>query len=142
MTVDPPNTTITTLTLGGQKLHPQELTALIGVEPTKVWEQRHEWIKSSHPDMNTIEWRYEQKQQHGNLGEAIDQVLAVVWDKREAIRDYLAQHALKMRVSCRPLGDASVLEYIVAASVLSKLAYFNAELSLGIYRDELTSAVE
>jgi hypothetical protein len=92
--------------------------------------------------MNTIEWRCEQKRQHGNLGEAIEEVLSLVWDKREAVRDYLVQHELKMRVSCRPLGDASVLEYIISASVLSKLAHFNAELSLGIYRDELTSAVE
>jgi hypothetical protein len=131
--------TITTvLSIGGHQFNPDELTSLIGVEPTKIWNQEHEWIKSSHPDFETIAWEHElEKQRRWSLGEAIGELLNVIWSKKDEIKLFMLQYQLTMHVDCRPFGDASRIEYNIQSEVMMKMAFFGASLSLAVYKDEL-----
>jgi hypothetical protein len=131
--------TITTaLLIGGHRFNPQDFTLLVGVEPTKIWTQQHEWVKLIRPDIATIGWVYElKKQRKWSLGEAIEEILDVVWSKREEVHRFLSENRLKMSVDCKPFGDASVLEYIIQPAVIRKMAFFSASLSLAVYKDEL-----
>jgi hypothetical protein len=138
MTLENTPSLTTVLSIGGQEFNPNELTALVGIEPTKVWTQQREWIRLSAPDMNTIEWRYElEKQRKWSLGEAIDEILDVVWSKKEGICQFLSERRLRMHIHCRPFGDASVLEYVIQPEVITRMAFFGASLSLAVYKEEL-----
>ncbi len=128
----------TNLSIGGHHFNPDELTLLVGVRPTKVWTQRHEWIKGTCPDIDTIEWRYELKEQDKwSLGEAIEEILEVVWSKKEEVRRFLLDNRLTLHIDCRPFGDASMIEYIIQPEVITKMGFFAASLSLAVYKDEL-----
>jgi Domain of unknown function (DUF4279) len=125
----------TGLSIGGHDFNPDEITSLVGIEPTKIWRQRREWIKSTLPDINTIEWRYELKEQRkSSLGEAIEEILDVLWSKKDTISGFLLENRLKMHIDCRPFGDASVIVYIIQPEVMRKMAFFGASLSLAIYK--------
>lgn len=127
-----------TVCVGGQELDTDAFTSLVCVQPTKIWRQKHERIKVTHPYRNKIEWIYELSgQRHGSLGEAIDEVLSVFWGKKDVIKQFIKANGLSMHVDCRPFGDASVIEYVLRPEVLGKLAFFEATLSLGIYKDEI-----
>ncbi len=128
----------TILSIGGHQVHPEELTALVGVEPTKVWKQQHQWIESIRPDINTIEWSYAlENQRKWNLGEAIEEVLNVFWSKKDELNLLLLNTQSKMHIDCRPFGDASTIEYILQPEVITKLAFFRASLSFAVYKEEL-----
>jgi hypothetical protein len=138
MTLENVPTITTVLRIGGQKFNPDELTSLVGVKPTKIWTQQREWIKVTHPNFATIGWVYElEKQRKWSLGEAIDEILDVVWRKKEEICRFLSENRLRMHIDCRPFGDASVLEYIIQPEAMTKMAFFGASLSLAVYKDEL-----
>lgn len=138
MTLENTPTITTALSIGGHEFNPHELTSLVGVEPTRIWAQQREWIKVTHPNINTIEWVYKlEKQRKWSLGEAIDEILDIVWDNKEQIRQFLSDKGLRMHIDCRPFGDASVLEYIIQPEAMEKMAFFGASLSLAVYKDEL-----
>ncbi len=138
MTLENIPTITTVLRIGGHEFNPDELTSLVGIEPTKIWYQKHEWIKLSHPYFNTISWVYElKKQRKWSLGEAIDEILDVFWKKKDEINLFLLENRLGMEIRCRPYGDASTIEYIIQPEVLRKMAFFGASLSLAVYKDEL-----
>jgi len=138
MTLENVPTITTVLSIGGHEFNPDELTSLVGVEPTKIWTQKRDWIRVTHPDINTVEWVYEvENQKKWSLGEAIEYVLDVFWSKREEICQFLSKNQLRMHVDCRPFGDATVLEYIIGPEAIRKMAFFGATLSLAVYKDEL-----
>jgi hypothetical protein len=124
----------TGMSIGGHLFSPDEFTSLVGVQPTKIWTQRHEQIKLTHPNINTIEWVYElKKQKKWNLGEAIDELLNVFWSKNDDINLFLAEKCLRMNIDCRPFGDSSTIEYIIQPEVMRKMAFFGASLSLAVF---------
>src|SRR4051812_97783 len=85
----------TVLRIGGHGFNADELTALIGIEPTQVWQQTHERVKITHPHIDTIGWVYKQeKQPKWNLGEAIGCLLDVFWSKRHEIIDFVSRRSL------------------------------------------------
>ena len=64
------------LMIAGHSFVPDELTALIGIKPTRVWHQKLQWLKALDPSLPTIGWEYElEKQDKQNIGEAIDEIL-------------------------------------------------------------------
>lgn len=90
--------------VGGQELDTDAFTSLVCVQPTKIWRQKHERIKITHPYLNTIEWIYERsKQRKWNLGEAIDEVLSVFWGKRMRLSNSLR------RMVCPCMLNAALL---------------------------------
>ena len=128
----------TVLGIGGHGFSTDDLTSLAGVKPTQIWHQQHEWVKVTHPDFATIEWRYKlEKQRKWSLGEAIDELLNVFWSKRDEINLFLSRNRLEMTIDVRPFGDASTLEYIIQPEVIRKLAFFGVSLSLAVYKDDL-----
>jgi hypothetical protein len=138
MTLDSIPRLTTVLSIGGHQFEPDDFTSLVGVKPSKVWTQKHEWIKLTHPDFDIVGWFYELKEQRKwSLGEAIGEVLDVVWSKKEQVGRFLSDNGLTMHIRCRPFGDASVLEYIIQPEAMKKLAFFGASLSLAVYKDEL-----
>jgi hypothetical protein len=138
MTAEDIPTITSILNIGGHQFKPEEFTQLVGVQPTKIWTQQHEAVKVIRPDINTIGWVYElKKQRKWSLGEAINELLDIVWNKREEIRRFLSENGLNMAIRCRPFGDASVLEYIIQTDVIRKMAFFDASFSLAVYKEEL-----
>jgi hypothetical protein len=128
----------TVLMIGGHELNTGELTSLIGVEPTEIWHQKHEQVRLTRPDIATIGWVYKlENKRRWCLGEAIDEALDILWNKRDDIAPFLASNHLKVSIRCRPFGDASTLEYIIRPEVIKKLAFFEAEISFAVYRDGL-----
>jgi hypothetical protein len=138
MTLESIPSITTVLSIGGHEFQPDELTSLVGVKPTKIWTQKHERIKLTHPNINTIEWRYElEKQRKWSLGEAIDEILNVIWSKKDDLNQFLLEKQLRMHIDCRPFGDASKIEYIIQPEAMKKMVFFGASLSLAVYKDEL-----
>jgi len=130
----------TNLFIGGHEFSIDDLSSLLGVEPTKIWirPQKLEWLKAAAPEMASMGWRYTmERQRKWSLGEAIDEVLEVVWSKKEELRRFLLDNRLKLHIDCRPFGDASVLEYVIQPEVIIKMGFFAASLSLAVYKDEL-----
>jgi hypothetical protein len=126
--------------IGGHEFSPQDLTSLLGVQPTKIRHQKPElaWLKVSAPEIASILWEYMmEKQTKWSLGEAIDELLNVFWSKRIELNRFVLRHNLRVTIHCRPFGDASKIQYIIQPQVIKKLADFSAELTFAVYKDEL-----
>lgn len=64
--------------IGGHGFSMDDLTSLLGIEPTKKWfrPQKLNWLKVAAPDMASMGWEYKiEKQRKWGLGEAIDELL-------------------------------------------------------------------
>ncbi len=69
--------------IGGHAFNTDELTAVVGIEPTKVWHQKLEWLKSAAPNLSTVGWEYRiDKQSKWSLGEAIEELLNTFWKNK------------------------------------------------------------
>jgi hypothetical protein len=124
----------TVLRIGGHAFNPDELTSLVGVTPTRIWHQKHESVKEVAPELATIGWEYKLEKQHQwSLGEAIDELLAPFWVKKEELKAFVSENHLQMSIRCIPYGDASIVQYIIAPMVLQKLGYIGATLSIAAY---------
>ncbi len=138
MNIQMPPCVTTTLSFDGDAFDPDELTSVIGVEPSQIWRQERRYIKDLVPDSPLIAWRHHRpKCAAWSLGEAIVAALSVIWEKRDAIRAFAENHGLNVHVTCRPYGDASIIIYGIHAQAIQRLAFFNASLSLPIYKSEL-----
>jgi hypothetical protein len=142
MKMTPENTPMitTVFSIAGHGFSTDDLTSLLGVEPTKIRirPQKLDWLKSAAPDLASMGWEYTmEKQRKWSLGEAIDEVLNVFWSKRIELNEFVSKNNLRLAIRCRPFGDASKIQYIIQPQVIRKLADFSAELSLAIYKDEL-----
>lgn len=138
MNIQMPPCVTTTLSLSGDAFDPDELTSVIGVEPTQIWRQERRYIKELVPDSELIAWRHHRhKCAAWSLGEAVEAALSVIWEKKDAVRAFAENHGVTVHVACRPYGDASVIIYSMHAQAIQRLAFFNATLSLTIYKSEL-----
>jgi hypothetical protein len=130
----------TVLSIAGHGFSTDDLTSLLGVEPTKIRTrpQKLDWLKAAAPDLASMGWEYTmEKQRKWSLGEAIEELLSVFSSKREELNRFVMRNDLRVQVRCRPFGDASKLEYLIQPEVIKKLADFSASLSLSVYLDEL-----
>ena len=85
----------TVLRIGGHGFNPDELTAVVSILPTKIWHQKREWLKSAAPELSTIGWEYRiDKQSKWSLGEAIEELLKLFWDRRDELSTFLSKNSL------------------------------------------------
>jgi hypothetical protein len=130
----------TTLSIGGHNFDPREVTAITGVAPTRIWTPKNQAVVAAIPTINSIEWIIEfEKQQHGSLGDAIDEVLDVLRNKKEDTASLLTNKCLEMHINCRPFGDATTIVYEFGPETIKRLAYFGASISMAVYKSELCS---
>lgn len=130
-----PPFTRTVLMIGGHDFDPAELTAVVGIQPSHVRRQKHEWLRVAAPELASLCWEYEHRRQRvWTLGEAIEDVVCLFWDKRQALLDYVSRHSLRVELRCIPSGDASTMIFAVQPEVLSRLAELKATLSLAFYQ--------
>lgn len=138
MSIQEPQFLETTLSFEGDAFDPDELTRVIGAEPTQIWRQERKYIKDIIPESPLIAWRHHRpKCAAWSIGEAVEATLNMIWEKRDAIRLFADMHCLKVHVTCRPCADASMIVYRVHAQAIQRLAFFNASLSLPIYKEDL-----
>ncbi len=128
----------TVLRIGGRDFSPDDLTSVVGIEPTKKWHQKLRWLKAIAPEISTVGWEYRiDKQRKWSLGEAIAEVLDVFWPRRDELKAFLLKHQLRVAIECRPFGDASALEYIIQSKVIEQMAVLGASLTLAVYKYDL-----
>lgn len=124
----------TVLTVAGHAFDADALTSVVGLQPTRIWHQRHERVKEIAPDLPTMGWQYKlEKQPKWNIGEAIDELLRPFWKKKDELNAFVTGNHLRVSIRCIPHGDASEIEYIIGPEILMKLALIDASLSLAVY---------
>jgi len=127
----------------GDELKPDELTRLIGIQPTRSGEKGE---LSPYPaarqrgKMNSTSfWGIEIERDSLTIEEGIQEILSLIWDRREVVVDYLEN---------KPTVDASVLlvvhysdnppKYEVSRDSVQKLAALGISFGMDdIYRSDV-----
>ena len=122
----------TTFSLSGQAFDPDLFTRLVCIEPTKIWRQRLESLKSN-PAFPQIEWRYVlAKRPHWSMDDAVREMLEAFASRREAIVSFANENKCSLHVRCQLFADSSVIIYELTKGTIETLAGFGCEFSFVI----------
>lgn len=121
------------LVLSGDSFDPRDCSRAVGLEPTKIWQQRREDLARREELANT-EWMVGfEKQPFDCLSEAVSAVLARVWEHREGIREYAEQHGLAICMVCNVTIWENAPEYSLTSKVMQRLSELDADFLLDIF---------
>jgi lambda repressor-like predicted transcriptional regulator len=133
MTKVPTDSMAVYLTLAGRDFDPDECTRAIGLEPTKIWRQRHEHLRAR-TDLDNVNWSVGIDQAtSGAVSGAVNELLDRVWDHREAIVAHAAARGLRITLSCAVRIHVDAPEYLLSADTIRRVAGLGAELVLDIF---------
>ncbi len=126
-----------TFFIGGEKFEVSEFNDLIGVTPTKVWEQKIDHLKKR-TDLDNFAWSYEkQKIACWSIEEPIEQVIKVFWPHREKILKFCEENCLSIDVTCSIYIDNMEEDghplYYLSPTLMKKLSYLKAEFGMAFY---------
>jgi hypothetical protein len=120
-----------TLFIGGRDFDPEELTALSGLQPARVW--RASGKAKGDPLFSQIAWRYElRRRPHWSVDDAVNEMLDLLNPRREQIIAFLRHHDCNVNLHCRIYGDETVLIYQVEFPTIERMAKFGCSFSFKI----------
>jgi hypothetical protein len=122
------------LCIAGFDFDVEACTRAIGLAPTRVWRQKRDHIRTSHPDILTTNWLIETgKQPCYEISDSVQMVLNLVLPRRVEILNYCAANSLTVSF----LTTVNIHEnrplYELRPEVLRELAAFDAPYALDIY---------
>jgi hypothetical protein len=123
----------TTLCVGGDEFDADELTRILGIQPTEVWRQPRIEALKAYPDLSKFAWNYKiARQQSWSLDDAVTRLTEIFNPVREQLMTFVNAHKLKVTIGCyvRSYGQRPLFE--LSANTVKHLADFNAELSIDI----------
>lgn len=121
------------LVLSGNDFDLDDCSRAVGLEPTKVWQQRREAL-ARREDLANTEWMVGvEKQPFDCLSDAVEAVLVRVWEHREDIQTYAAQHGLEVYLACNVTIWENAPEYSLSAETMQRLSEFGANFILDIF---------
>ena len=121
--------------IGGMDIDPDEVTAAVGLEPTKVW-HAPEVTRRHAPDINTVEWQVALHHQRSySTDEVVAAVLDTIWPQRDRIVAYLVRSGTNASMCCSVLIDEDRPVYELSAESVRRLAALGCEFGLDIFDD-------
>jgi len=133
MTKKPTDSMAVYLTLSGRDFDPDECTRAIGLEPTKIWQQRHEHLRAR-TDLDNVNWSVGiDEATGGTVSSAVDELLDRVWANRDAIVAHARSRGLRITLSCAVRIHTDAPEYLLAADTIGRVAELGAEFVLDIF---------
>ena len=121
--------------VAGAELDPDELTRLVGLQPTKSWKKddpsAHLALRKQGQSVLEAFWRIEVARDSYDTDEGIQEILGLIWPQRDAIKEYLkARPSLQAGFTCvvRIHKDRPV--YKVSPDSICKLAYLGCEFGM------------
>jgi len=127
----------TTFWVEGDGLDPDEFTRFVGIQPTEITRKGK---LSPHPASRAIgrkspttSWEINFERESSNMDTEVQQMLALLWEKRNEIREYV-QHRPAVRSGLRstPTIPEACLPpaYDLSAETIQKLAYLGCDFSM------------
>ena len=120
----------TTFWVRGDALDPGEFTRVIGIQPAQT---RKKGELSSHPTLRAIgrknldtSWCINLRRQSDNMDAEVQQMLRLLWEKRDRIRDYVRDKSdVEVEVSSTPTIPEQCFApvYDLSVQTVQKLAY-------------------
>jgi hypothetical protein len=120
--------------ISGRDFDTDKCSESLGLEPSVIWRQRLELLKSR-DDLANTEWRIGfDKRPLYSLDEAVREVLDVIWPARDRIRAFLSSSGgLEAILACSVNIQVDRPEYCVSPITMEKLAELHCELCLDIF---------
>jgi len=122
------------LCIAGFDFDVEACTRAVGLEPTRVWRQKHDHIKRSAPGLPTTNWLVETgKQPCYDISDSVQQILNIVVPKRQEILSFAAANSLSVEFITKVVITEDRPVYELRPEVLRELAPFSVSYSLDIY---------
>jgi hypothetical protein len=119
---EPPASVTTSFVIGGDDFDPALFSQQIGLSPTKVWHRTLEVLQEN-LCIPRLEWRYQlDRRPHGSLDDAIQEILAFFFPRREQIVSFADKYNCTVSVICRVHGDSMAIELCVETRTIELLA--------------------
>jgi lambda repressor-like predicted transcriptional regulator len=133
MTRKPTDSMAVYLTLAGRDFDPDDCTRAIGLEPTKIWKQRHEHLRAR-TDLDNVNWSVGiDEATSGLVSSTVDELLDRVWARRESIVAHAEARGLRVTLSCAVRIHTEAPEYLLSAATIGRVAKLGAEFVLDIF---------
>ena len=117
--------------LSGENLDPDLCTETLGIKPDKVWTQPAITAGTQPPRR---EWNIGfRRHEHNDIGEAIELVLARVWDKRDLLASLVAEKGYRVTVACNVTLWKDRPLYELTENTIQRLAALGASFGLDIF---------
>ena len=118
------------LVVGGDDFDTAQLSHVLSINPTRVWSQKIPHLRER-GDLPNCEWEYKiERAQHWSIDEAIQQVLDVVWTKRNALCQFAEENKLSTAIVCYVFNETTDPEYTITLSTLKRIVELGAEFSM------------
>ncbi len=125
----------TAFVIAKHNLEVEACTAAIGIEPTRVWRQRHTHL-SDHPDIPNTNWIVEHRDRAlDRVSEAVDEVLDLIWPRKAEIRAFLDRSGATASVVCNiHLGENHERPvYELSAGTIRRLGELGCDFEMDIF---------
>ena len=119
--------------ISGWDFDPAMVTSAIGLEPSKVWKQKHEHLLHRKDIANTCWSLGREKQRNYSVSEAVDEVLDLIWPKRAEIKKFVMNDSFDVGIDCSVTIWEDRPVYELSAKVIKRLADLGCEFGLDIY---------
>lgn len=126
-----------TFFVGGEKFDVSKFNNLVGITPTRIWEQKIDHLKKR-TDLNNFSWSYEKQEiACWSIEEPIEQVIEIFWPHREKILMFCEENYLSISVTCSIYIDDMEEDghplYDLSPTLMQKLSYLKAEFGMAFY---------
>lgn len=121
--------------ISGDDLDTDDCSQQIGFTATSTWHQRHPHLLER-KDIPRASWHVGfKKQPYDVLDNALSSVIAMIWEKRDAIHTYVRSHDLTVDFVCSVtvFSIEHGVEYSIAPETLRKMSQLGAGFALDIY---------
>lgn len=123
----------TYLCICGWDFDPAMVTSAIGLEPSKVWKQKHKHLLSRKDIPNTCWTLGRGKQKKYSVSEAVDEVLDLIWPKRAEIKKFVMNDSFNVGIDCSVTIWEDRPVYDLSEKVIKRMADLGCEFGLDIY---------
>lgn len=118
------------LVVGGDDFDPETLSQRMDIAPTRVWSQKIQHLRER-SDLPNCEWEYKlEKLETGSIDDAIRKVLDVFWEKKDSLRDFVADNKLSVAIVLYVFNEEMDPEYVISPNTMKRLAECGAELCM------------
>ncbi len=92
----------------------QQVTALTGIEPTKVWQQKNRTIASKHPELDYQEWQIHLPNlPAADFDYAINTVLDLIWHAKLDLMRFCDMTNSHITIHLMPHAGPEVIVYAI-----------------------------
>ncbi len=119
--------------IAGWDFDPAICTLAIGLDPSEIWKQEHKHLLGQ-KDIPNISWNLCRKKQRSySVSEAVDEVLDLIWHKREEVIRFSMNSNFNVGVTCSVTIHEDRPTYDLSLTTIKRMAGLGCEFSLDIF---------